>query len=842
ARTYRNSGFSAISLILPSKPHIFHGRDSELNNIVRILRKDEARVAVLGPGGIGKTCLARAVLHHNDITEKYPQRYFVSCESTATAADIQNVVASALGLEPSGKPLSAIIRCLSAKNASLLVLDNFETPWEPGETRSEVEGFLSLLADIRHVALLVTMRGQERPSNIRWTRPFVAPLEPLISTAARKTFDDIADTSEDDNDTIEQLLGLTGYLPLAITLMATLAAFEGCGAVLSRWESENVSLLSEGYDKETNRETSLRMSLSSPRMAPAALQLLSLLSLLPDGVLDVDLFQCATPISDLPRCKTTLLRTSLAYVGSDSMLKVLTPVREFIRKTYPPSMTIARGLRLHWDQLLVLWRTYKMPSGDLVNRLAANIGNITSLLKYGLETEGPDLKGVVFGIFYLSAFTSFMFGTSSPLMANIAEWVDHVDDPKLRAYYISWRFNQGARISRANAPALIAQGTAYLQLGNDIVEEAQFRKTVATYYFRLNDPKTALIHCRIAQSLAEKAGDNVQKYESTWMMATITNTMGNFSKGLVFARKAQQIAGTIGNFQRETTAMKEEAKAWAGLGNLTRGIELCNEARQLLTASGLADRGELKFLDMEADIRLIKTEYVESRTLNDIIVRTTSMDNWALFHANCLANIVSIDIAVGAINSEESGLASLTRTRDIFSTRYPRGLLMCDRILADFYVHTGRKSDARNLYEKCIRSSRGASVSVMSASLRKLGDLSLGLCDTQATIRWATTCFAFGKTTGSLLLVSWAFRLLGDIFLAQGDEETAMVVFQVAMDEFTRMDVHQGKGECLLRFAEISKRHGNETVATQHLAQARRMFEKSGLTIVATQISERERD
>jgi hypothetical protein len=40
-----------------------------------------------------------------------------------------------------------------------MVLDNFETPWEPIELRGQVEDFLSLLADIPSLALLVGRPG-----------------------------------------------------------------------------------------------------------------------------------------------------------------------------------------------------------------------------------------------------------------------------------------------------------------------------------------------------------------------------------------------------------------------------------------------------------------------------------------------------------------------------------------------------------------------------------------------------------------------------------------------------------------------------------------------------------
>ncbi|KAF7325349.1 NB-ARC domain-containing protein [Mycena venus] len=53
---------------------------------------------------------------------------------------------------------------------------------------AEVEEFLSLLTDVPHLALIVTMRGAERPGKILWTRPFLLPLRPLSNDAARQTF------------------------------------------------------------------------------------------------------------------------------------------------------------------------------------------------------------------------------------------------------------------------------------------------------------------------------------------------------------------------------------------------------------------------------------------------------------------------------------------------------------------------------------------------------------------------------------------------------------------------------------------------------------------------------
>ncbi|KAJ6595369.1 hypothetical protein B0H10DRAFT_2232934 [Mycena sp. CBHHK59/15] len=74
--------------LLPGKPKIFHGREMELKQIIKALAGGSARIAILGAGGMGKTSLAKAALHHPDITAKYKEHFFVSTDSVTTGSDL----------------------------------------------------------------------------------------------------------------------------------------------------------------------------------------------------------------------------------------------------------------------------------------------------------------------------------------------------------------------------------------------------------------------------------------------------------------------------------------------------------------------------------------------------------------------------------------------------------------------------------------------------------------------------------------------------------------------------------------------------------------------------------
>jgi GTPase SAR1 family protein len=143
--------------MLPPSPKIFHGRDTELNAVVTSLLQDSARIAILGMGGMGKTTLAIAAVQNAQVESKYSQRYFVSCQPTPTCLELASMIADHLGLEKRSNLSRTIIHHLTHAPPSLLVLDNFETPWEPSSSRSEVEELLSLLADIPQLALVVGM-------------------------------------------------------------------------------------------------------------------------------------------------------------------------------------------------------------------------------------------------------------------------------------------------------------------------------------------------------------------------------------------------------------------------------------------------------------------------------------------------------------------------------------------------------------------------------------------------------------------------------------------------------------------------------------------------------------
>jgi hypothetical protein len=243
------------------------------------------------------------------------------------------------------------------------------------------------------------MRGAERPAKVKWTRPFLAPLKPLTDEAAMQTFADIAEDSHDERS-VKDLLQYTGNLPLAVNLIAGIASYEGCENTLNRWKAESTRLLSDGYDKRSSLDISIMLSFTSSRMTPEAQQLLSLLSILPDGLLDADLVQSLLPIQNILAAKATLIRTSLAYIGLDKRLKVLVPIREHVSSIYPPTVALKFAIRQHFHKVLEIWgNIHILRTEDMVSQISANLGNLNALLLDAMSSDCPDeiptLKSII---------------------------------------------------------------------------------------------------------------------------------------------------------------------------------------------------------------------------------------------------------------------------------------------------------------------------------------------------------------------------------------------------------------------------------------------------------------
>jgi hypothetical protein len=126
-------------------------------------------------------------------------RYFISCDAADAKDALLTAIAGPLGLQ-GNKLQKEILEALgNPEHRSLIVLDNFETPWDSSATsKKDVETFLASLCALDTLSVVITMRGSERPAGIQWSRPVLPQIGPLDVTSARKAFLALSDCLEDD--------------------------------------------------------------------------------------------------------------------------------------------------------------------------------------------------------------------------------------------------------------------------------------------------------------------------------------------------------------------------------------------------------------------------------------------------------------------------------------------------------------------------------------------------------------------------------------------------------------------------------------------------------------------
>ncbi|KAJ7314230.1 hypothetical protein DFH08DRAFT_821588 [Mycena albidolilacea] len=433
---------------------IFHGWDSELSEILALFNTGTRRIAIVGAGGMGKTYLARVLLHHPQITATFQQnRLFVACNSANTNLELVALIGAHLGVKP-GKDLTRpVIRYFSSGLPSLLILDELKTLWEPMASRSNIEELLSLLT--------------ERPAKVQWTRPFFPSLKPLDQEAARLTFIDITDDGHDLEE-VDEVLSLTDNMPLAISLLAHLADSEGCSAVLCHWHKEKTSLIS--------------LSLSSPRLEslPHSKALLSLLSMLPDGLLNADLIQSKLPLDNILMFKTALKATALAYTDEHKRLKVLMPIREYMQQHQQPEDQLIRNLQ-YFRELLEFHVKYKgtLLSSSAVAWITSNFANIQNVLQWGFQQKHPDLENSIYCACYFSQFSRLIVQRHNVLIYKLHKLFPQLYDPRLKLNIITellatWHSHQ---ISIKMLSFLKAWITHDLLAAVDIAKESYRAKT-----------------------------------------------------------------------------------------------------------------------------------------------------------------------------------------------------------------------------------------------------------------------------------------------------------------------------------------------------------------------------
>lgn len=335
----------------------------------------------------------------------------------------------------------------------------------------------------------------------------------------------------------------------------------------------------------------------------------------------------------------------------------------------------------------------------------------------------------------------------------------------------------------------------------------------------------------MVQPLAEQSKDISSICFAASGIAALYWLQGHHRRAMAKARDAVNLAKAEGNLFVQAKAIRQLAFICISMGDFVQGAVLCIEGLKALDALGLDFKTCViyrEIVSLQVDTHIGKSEYVAARKALEAIAGSSVL-NGALwqYQGYALLTLAYVDINMGK-SHDPLVHKYLDSARSLFiAILDARGLALCDVILADLLVGQEKYEEANSLYTQRLASVRGSDAEITILCFEGLGLAAFKTNNMQVAFRNYFLYFAVTQKMQNPAAVHQALRCIGDMFVVQGDEDTAFCLYQVALDGFSLMDVHRGKGDCMIRMGDIMRKRGNVAEARDLWSAARPLFELS---------------
>ncbi|KAI0038526.1 TPR-like protein [Auriscalpium vulgare] len=548
-------------------PHAFFGRDQELQKIIQTIAKEpHTKIVILGPAGIGKTTLARAVLSSELVVQKFEtERYLVACDACSSIDALIAGVAQAFGIieRTASSLMSRVIFHLTQKQ-SIICLDGFEKMWSK-DSQPQASQFLEMMVSTK-ATLLLTLRGSERPVHINWT---ILPVQlySIDSSAAQELWKFVTMGKECD-DTAKKLMQTVDYHPQAVTILASLTNIQPVESLWRQWQKKGVTTILD-YDENLMLSINLSLATLEKKAKPETMRMLSIMSILPDGMRSshIDVLQGLFPSLGSPwEGLVPLFQCGLMYESAEKQIKIVGITREFCSRNYSPSQADFLGIWKYYFSLAV--KGFQPMNNLTYIELKSELRNIEAILVRCLENSEATselAEQAVEGARALTHFYAYI-GLDSPSLIDFATEKAKAISEVQYAYCLWISANLDLAMSRvAEAEKKCIEALEIHEKKRDIFGEASDLCQYGEIHVRNDEISKALECFQRSKALYKLYADNGGSCQG---LANILTHLGN-----IYKKKNQLHEASLAYLEAldHHTRLQDDlgqANALKGLGNV----------------------------------------------------------------------------------------------------------------------------------------------------------------------------------------------------------------------------------------------------------------------------------
>ena len=525
----------------PPRPRIFFGREELIEKVIH-LAEGLKPIALIGPGGIGKTSIILTALHDERIEQRFSKdRRFIRCdEFPATRNHFLRQLSKVIGAGIENPENLASLRPFLSSKEVLIVLDNAEFILDPqGPSSQEIHADVDELTQFGNICVCITSRISTVP-------PACETLEiPTLSTAAaQNTFYQIykhSDRSDSVNDILEQL----EFHPLSITLLATVAQQSKWDAdrLVAEWGRQRTRVLHVHHTKSL--ATTIELSLGSPmfrELGPDARSLLEVVAFFPQGINENNTDWLFPTIPNISNMLDGFCILSLAY-RNNGFITMLAPLRDHLRPKDPASFPLLNMTKeIYFAQL----------SGEI------HPGKPRFEEARWITTEDINVEYLLDVFTAIDANSEIVWGACAKFMAQLY-----------------WHKSRVVMLG----PKIEALPDGHPSKPQCLSELSRLFDSVGNFVER----KRLLSH---SLKLWRERGDDLQVAQTLRILSDANRLMCQYKEGISQAKEASEIYERLGEVVGQADTLVTLASLLRGDGQLDAAVETGSRAIDLLPEKG----------------------------------------------------------------------------------------------------------------------------------------------------------------------------------------------------------------------------------------------------------------